>query len=186
MVVELNAYSAATGPLPFSVVHLPFWVRVSRCEREMDSDLIDIESHDGHGDGDADFDVDIMESPTDLRAEAFSPEVTTPASAVPPRIETSERTTRSSSGVLRQRTLRPPPKLKLKLGEKNNAIASGNSFLGPYDRELDSDAEEDLVFEEQFLLRVPPGEELEYLRKQVTTRGPMADISFKFRGMIIR
>jgi transcription initiation factor TFIID subunit 7 len=47
------------------------------------------------------------------------------------------------------------PKLKLKLSEKAAAQAPGISFLGPYDRELDSDDEEDLVFEEQFVLRLP-------------------------------
>ncbi|KAI0306322.1 TAFII55 protein conserved region-domain-containing protein [Multifurca ochricompacta] len=48
------------------------------------------------------------------------------------------------------------PKLKLKLSEKAAALAPGMSFLGPYDRELDSD-EEELSFEEQFILRMPPG-----------------------------
>jgi transcription initiation factor TFIID subunit 7 len=46
------------------------------------------------------------------------------------------------------------PKLKLKLSEKTAALAPGMSFLGPYDRELDSDDEE-LAFEEQFILRMP-------------------------------
>jgi transcription initiation factor TFIID subunit 7 len=49
------------------------------------------------------------------------------------------------------------PKLKLKLSEKAAAQAPGLSFLGPYDRELDSDDEEPLVFEEQFILRLPQG-----------------------------
>ena len=58
-----------------------------------------------------------------------------------------DRTTRSKTKpkVATQR-------LKLKLGEKN-VQNFGNSFLGAYDRELDSD-DEDLVFEEQFILKM--------------------------------
>jgi transcription initiation factor TFIID subunit 7 len=40
------------------------------------------------------------------------------------------------------------------------------SFLGPYDRELDSDDDE-LSFEEQFILRMPPGEDCGKLREMV-------------------
>jgi transcription initiation factor TFIID subunit 7 len=90
--------------------------------------------------------------------------------------EMSERTTRSSSH-------RPKvqPKLKLKLSEKAAAQAPGMSFLGAYDRELDSD-EEDLAFEEQFILRMPPGEDLEKLRKMVQSREALNDVWFKFKG----
>jgi transcription initiation factor TFIID subunit 7 len=38
------------------------------------------------------------------------------------------------------------PKLKLKLSEKTAVLSPDMSFLGPYDRELDSD--EELLFEE--------------------------------------
>jgi transcription initiation factor TFIID subunit 7 len=69
--------------------------------------------------------------------------------------EATERTTRSST--LRSK---PQPKLKLKLSDKAASQAPGMSFLGQYDRELDSD-EEDLAFEEQFILRMPPGEDCE-------------------------
>ena len=55
------------------------------------------------------------------------------------------------------------------------------SFLGAYDRELDSD-EEDLVFEEHFMLRMPPGEDCERLRKMVAARELSSDVWFKFRG----
>jgi len=55
------------------------------------------------------------------------------------------------------------------------------SFLGQYDRELDSD-EEDLAFEEQFILRMPPGEDCEKLRKAISTREVGSDIWFKFKG----
>jgi transcription initiation factor TFIID subunit 7 len=75
------------------------------------------------------------------------------------------------------------PKLKLKLSEKATAaMASGNSFLGPYDRELDSD-DEDLAFEEQFILRMPPGEDCDKIRKLVQNREASNDIWFKFKGM---
>jgi len=74
------------------------------------------------------------------------------------------------------------PKLKLKLSEKAAAQAPGLSFLGPYDRELDSDDEEPLVFEEQFVLRLPQGEDCERLRKIVSSREVSDDVWFKFKG----
>jgi transcription initiation factor TFIID subunit 7 len=73
------------------------------------------------------------------------------------------------------------PKLKLKLSEKAAAQVAGMSFLGAYDRELDSD-EEDLVFEEQFILRMPPGEDCDRLRRVVTSREVGGDVWFKFKG----
>ncbi|KAF7965266.1 hypothetical protein HWV62_27805 [Athelia sp. TMB] len=85
------------------------------------------------------------------------------------------RSTRAST--LRQR---PPTKLKLKLSEKAAAQAPGMSFLGAFDRELDSD-DEDLAFEEQFILRMPPGEDCEKLRKMVSTRELGNDVWFKFK-----
>jgi len=91
-------------------------------------------------------------------------------------IEASERTTRSST--LRSKA---QPKLKLKLGDKIASQAPGMSFLGQYDRELDSD-EEDLAFEEQFILRMPPGEDCEKLRKAISTREVGSDVWFKFKG----
>lgn len=73
------------------------------------------------------------------------------------------------------------PKLKLKLSEKAAALAPGMSFLGPYDRELDSD-EEELSFEEQFILRIPPGEDCGKLREMVAAREVSSDVWFKFKG----
>ena len=90
--------------------------------------------------------------------------------------DTTLRRTRSS--VFRNR---PQPKLKLKLSDKAAAQAPGMSFLGAYDRELDSD-DEDLVFEEQFVLRMPPGDDCEKLRKMVATREIGNDVWFKFKG----
>ncbi|KAK7693462.1 hypothetical protein QCA50_003030 [Cerrena zonata] len=78
--------------------------------------------------------------------------------------------------------LRPrfQPKLKLKLSEKAAAQAPGMSFLGAFDRELDSD-DEDLAFEEQFILRMPPGEDCDKLRQMVTAREVTPDAWFKFK-----
>lgn len=95
---------------------------------------------------------------------------------------TAGRRTRYSSMGMRGR---PQPKLKLKLSEKAAAQAPGMSFLGPYDRELDSD-DEDLVFEEQFILRMPPGEDGDRLRKMVAAREVANDVWFKFKGMYYR
>ncbi|KAF9469194.1 TAFII55 protein conserved region-domain-containing protein [Collybia nuda] len=90
-------------------------------------------------------------------------------------MEATERTTRSSTAKSK-----PQPKLKLKLSDKAAAQAPGMSFLGQYDRELDSD-DEDLAFEEQFILRLPPGEEAENLRKMVAAREVSNDVWFKFK-----
>lgn len=93
-----------------------------------------------------------------------------------PSMESTERTTRSSAAKFK-----PQPKLKLKLSEKAAAQAPGMSFLGQYDRELDSD-DEDLAFEEQFILRMPPGEDLERMKKMIAAREVSNDIWFKFKG----
>ncbi len=97
--------------------------------------------------------------------------------STPPYVDPSEgRTTRSAA-----RGPKIQPKLKLKLSDKAAAQAPGMSFLGSYDRELDSDDEE-LVFEEQFILRMPEGEDCERLRKMVQAREISDDVWFKFKG----
>ena len=90
--------------------------------------------------------------------------------------EAPERAMRSTAKLGK-----PQPKLKLKLSERAAAQAPGMSFLGPYDRELDSD-DEDLTFEEQFIIRMPPGEECERLRKMIQSREIGNDVWFKFKG----
>ena len=99
-------------------------------------------------------------------------------SATPSPLATDnlERTTRSSN--IRGK---PQPKLKLKLSDKAASQAPGTSFLGQYDRELDSD-DEDLAFEEQFILRMPPGEDCEKLKKAIVSREVGDDTWFKFKG----
>jgi transcription initiation factor TFIID subunit 7 len=94
-----------------------------------------------------------------------------------PGMEASDRTTRSAAA-----RLKPQPKLKIKLSEKAAAQAPGMSFLGPYDRELDSDGDEDLAFEEQFILRMPPGEDCERLKKMAASRDVTGDVWLKFKG----
>ena len=59
---------------------------------------------------------------------------------------------------------KPQPKLKLKLSDKAASQAPGTYFLGQYDRELDSD-DEDLAFEEQSILRMPPGDGRDNIEK---------------------
>ena len=91
---------------------------------------------------------------------------------------TSARAMRSSAKA------KAAPKLKLKLSEKTAALAPGMSFLGPYDRELDSDDEE-LSFEEQFILRLPPGEDCGKLREMVVAREISSEVWFKFKGTLL-
>lgn len=92
----------------------------------------------------------------------------------PPVLDPSERTTRNSQFA----RPKPQPKLKLKVSERQS---SGTSFLGQYDRELDSE-DEDLSFEEHFILRMPPGDDCEKLRAMVERREMSKDVWFKFKG----
>jgi len=111
-----------------------------------------------------------------LAATSLSTRRSSRATITPPIVEPSDRTTRSSTQSTKPRFAQP--KLKLKVNERQ---ASGTSFLGPYDRELDSD-DEDLAFEEQFILRMPPGEDCEKLRAMVDSREVSKDVWFKFKG----
>ena len=135
-----------------------------------------------------DDDVDDKDAfqPSHRASASHAPQRTLPVRAsravrrqsTPPYVDPSEgRTTRSTA-----RGPKIQPKLKLKLSEKAAAQAPGMSFLGAYDRELDSD-DEDLVFEEQFILRMPPGEDADRLRKMVQSREVGDDVWFKFKGV---
>lgn len=90
----------------------------------------------------------------------------------------AERTTRSGTSF----SARPRwmPKLKLKVNE--SADGRRQSFLGPYDRDLDS-SDEELVFEEHFILRLPEGKDCERLKDLVNKRAPMPDVWMKFKGL---
>ncbi|KLO17487.1 hypothetical protein SCHPADRAFT_163694 [Schizopora paradoxa] len=104
---------------------------------------------------------------------------TSTATAVDDDFERSFRPSRSSRSG-RNRAGGAQPKLKLKFAEKSGSHAPGMSFLGQYDRELDSD-DEDLTFEEHFILRMPPGEDCDKLRKMVAAREASNDVWFKFK-----
>ncbi|TDL21566.1 hypothetical protein BD410DRAFT_724172 [Rickenella mellea] len=116
--------------------------------------------------------------------EPVAPQIVPQTSKRPSRLrkETEHAASGSTDRTTRSSHLRPKtqPKLKLKLSEKAAALASGTSFLGSYDRELDSD-DEDLAFEEQFILRAPPGEDCERLRKMAQAREVSNDVWFKFK-----
>ena len=139
-------------------------------DQEQDQDQDDPDQDDS-GPADQDYRPTRAAAAAALRATRAASRRSTPP------VDYSEgRTTRSAMN-----RNKPPPKLKLKLGEKAAAHAPGMSFLGPYDRELDSDDEE-LMFEEQFVLRMPPGEDCEKLKKMVAAREISNDVWFKFKG----
>ncbi|OJT06150.1 Transcription initiation factor TFIID subunit 7 [Trametes pubescens] len=139
-----------------------------------DEDLIVVDDLD---DNDA-FQPSHRATPKNQPQRSLPPRASRPTRrmSTPPYVDPSEgRTTRSSA-----RGPKIQPKLKLKLSEKAAAQAPGMSFLGPYDRELDSD-EEELVFEEQFILRMPAGDDCDRLRKMVQAREISDDVWFKFK-----
>lgn len=107
---------------------------------------------------------------------------TATAAAVDDDAERPYRPSRTSRSG-RHRAGGAQPKLKLKFAEKSGSNAPGMSFLGQYDRELDSD-DEDLTFEEHFILRMPPGEDCEKMRKMVAAREASNDVWFKFKGTL--
>lgn len=64
-------------------------------------------------------------------------------------------------------------KLKLKIANQEKHQADGSeatSYLQDYGRELDSDPDEPVAFEEQFILKMPPGADCERLRELVEKR----------------
>jgi transcription initiation factor TFIID subunit 7 len=93
---------------------------------------------------------------------------------MPLSTDNSERTTRFSNTKSKPHW---QPKLKLKLSDKAASQAPGTSFLGQYDRELDSD-DEDLAFEEQSILRMPPGEDCDKLKKAIASREVGDDVLY--------
>jgi hypothetical protein len=63
------------------------------------------------------------------------------------------------------------------------------SFLGDYDRDIDSD-EEEIEFEEQFILRVPAGKPSEEMRENGKGKDKgkgkgVEDVWFKFKGLFL-
>ncbi|MBW0538330.1 hypothetical protein O181_078045 [Austropuccinia psidii MF-1] len=67
----------------------------------------------------------------------------------------------------------PTTKLKLKIAAQQDKNQHSNGlapYLQEYNRELDSDPDEPMAFEEQFILKMPPGPECEKLRALVEQR----------------
>ncbi|KAF8969845.1 TAFII55 protein conserved region-domain-containing protein [Flammula alnicola] len=85
---------------------------------------------------------------------------------------------RSSSHV--SSTENTEPKTQTQVERQGSIAGAWHVVLGQYDRELDSD-DEDLAFEEQFILRMPPGEDCEKLRKAIASREVGNDVWFKFK-----
>ena len=149
----------------------------------MQEDLIVVDDNEPSGSG-----LDAATNPDSFYGNPSTP--ATPMSNIstsgrPRRAASMAQTPTISDSLDRLRGIqkaKAQPKLKLKLSEKAAAQAPGMSFLGPYDRELDSDDDEDLVFEEQFILRLPPGEDCEKLRKIVSSREVSDDVWLKFKG----
>ncbi len=138
------------------------------------------------------IDIPVPAEATQQPEQPFVPSTSSPTVRTSSRLRAAPSTTRvisaepgerqTRSARIRSQKFNAPKKLKLKLNEKATAAqAFGTSFLGPYDRELDSD-DEDLAFEEQFILRLPPGEDCERLRKRVVSRDISNDVWFKFKG----
>jgi transcription initiation factor TFIID subunit 7 len=77
-----------------------------------------------------------------------------------------------------------PPRLKFKLGATQEG--GGGPASAHYDRELDSDEDEPLSFEEQIILRLPKGEVAERVREMVNKKelgadGRKDEVWFKFK-----
>jgi transcription initiation factor TFIID subunit 7 len=150
----------------------------------MQEDLIVVDDNEPSGSG-----LDITTNPDSFYGNPPTPATpmsTVPTSGRPRRAASMAQTPIISDSSDRLRSLQKAklqPKLKLKLSEKAAAQAPGMSFLGPFDRELDSDDDEDLVFEEQFILRLPQGEDCEKIRKIVSSREVSDDVWFKFKGV---
>lgn len=129
--------------------------------------------------------VDDVEQPPLVAAHSAPP--TAPQTSAQPtlRLRSANNPPPDPDRATRSANAKPkiPPKLKLKLGEKAASQAPGMSFLGQYDRELDS-SDDDLSFEEQFILRIPPGDDLDKMRKMVATRELTNDVWFKFKGVL--
>jgi len=155
-------------------------LRSTQPSANMQEDLIVVDDNEPSGSG-----LDTAVHPASFFGNPSTPATPVSTSGRPRRAASMAQTPTISDSLDRLRApqkAKMQPKLKLKLSEKAAAQAPGLSFLGPYDRELDSDDEEPLVFEEQFILRLPQGEDCERLRKTVSSREVSEDVWFKFKG----
>lgn len=96
------------------------------------------------------------------------------------------RQTRRSAALHRSRGSVTGGRLKLKISSTDGGTSGGNAGLAQhmqgYDRELDSDTEEPMAFEEHFILRMPKGQAAEKLRDMVERRDVKPDeVWFKFK-----
>lgn len=173
---------AATRRLESTPLQPPTSTRRStRSPAIMQEDLIVVDDNEPSGSG-----LDTTTNPGSFYGNPPTPATPISTSGRPRRAASMAQTPIISDSPDRLRATQKAkmqPKLKLKLSEKAAAQAPGMSFLGPYDRELDSDDDEDLVFEEQFVLRLPPGEDCERLRKVASSREVSDDVWLKFKGM---
>lgn len=173
-IVCLRATSAKTPPPPEAL-------RSTQSSANMQEDLIVVDDNEPSGSG-----LDTVMNPTSFYGNPSAPATPMSISGRPRRAASMAQTPIIPDSLDRLRAAQKAkmqPKLKLKLSEKAAAQAPGMSFLGPYDRELDSDDEEPLVFEEQFILRLPQGEDCERLKKVASSREVSDDVWFKFKGM---
>ncbi|GAA94143.1 uncharacterized protein L969DRAFT_369792 [Mixia osmundae IAM 14324] len=85
-----------------------------------------------------------------------------------------------------QRKIKPtrraaPSKLKLKLGAGNSGGTSNLNRSAGYDGSLDSDPDEPIAYEDQFILRMPANSDAEKLRELVNRREVDPSVYFKFK-----
>ena len=62
---------------------------------------------------------------------------------------------RKADGSSELEEVKVVPKIRFKVGAKQDGDGRKSSFLGEYDRDLDENPDDPLAFEEQFILRVP-------------------------------
>jgi transcription initiation factor TFIID subunit 7 len=112
----------------------------------------------------------------------FSPKAST--SSIPAISTRPTRRIRKQRINLADEQEEAPPRQKGRAGavkytDASNIMGDGNSGYG-WDREIDSDPDEPLNFEEQFILRVPPAM-APALRELVEKRSLPPDVWFKFK-----
>lgn len=117
-----------------------------------------------------------------------------------PIASTSSRPAQSSSQAAIVGVEQPAPdvskkgtKLRVKVSSQGNGPGGNGggdnsgiaSHLSGFERDLDSDPDEPIAFEEQFILKMPPGPECERLRELVETRKEIdcakENVFFKFK-----
>lgn len=123
----------------------------------------------------------------------YDPPFQSTSTALPPPISRPARARKSTSKAYNPDSddlaPGPPPKLKVKIGrggasKGGEGGGGGGVEMDPsgigWDRELDSDPDEPLAVEEQFILRVPP-HLAPLLRDAVERREVPPDVWFKFK-----